>query len=579
MPEWPHRKAAVAEFLSKLPDDPAEREKALRYMIVRIPNNPLDMREGLAFPAYLLSYPDRREALLRQMVDPDDASEEELTSSARGAIPRFILDAGVVRNADGTMNPIGTLPPEERRKLRLELRDDLVRFMQFLSRDDLAQGAVGLLAGSAISNELRFMLFADTDDAVKIRYVLGHFGEISNEDRARAAKFLIELPRDRQERQQIIDYMAVWGADPRQLYARGNPVFSLWFHISSPEGLWIGHICILIVMAMFTIGLYTRTTAVISWIAMLSYIQRSPQILFGMDTMMNIAMVYLMIGNSGAAFSVDRLLARRRVLRNILQRDGQPTPQEAAFLQAPPRSVSANFAIRLMQMHFCIMYMSAGLSKLKGTTWWDHNATWWTLANPEFSPILFPWFKDILIFLAEHRPIFALAMGSVVVFTLLLEICFPCLVWTHVRPWMVFGGVLLHTGIGLTMGLSIFSLFMMTLLLAFFPPQTVRERLSWTPVPPEEKLKIVYNPAQPAEVRSVAWLGALDVAEQIEWKADSTKPHDGIRVALADGKTLSGSDATNSLIDRLKLLRSVWLLLLIPGVPYLLRRCFRGGRG
>ena len=51
-------------------------------------------------------------------------------------------------------------------------------------------------------------------------------------------------------------------------------------------------------------------TSVLTWIAAVGYIHRTQQILFGMDTMMNILLIYLMIGNSGAALSVDRLVAR-----------------------------------------------------------------------------------------------------------------------------------------------------------------------------------------------------------------------------------------------------------------------------
>ena len=48
-------------------------------------------------------------------------------------------------------------------------------------------------------------------------------------------------------------------------------------------------------------------TSILTWIAAVWYIHRSQQILFGMDTMMNILIFYLMIGNCGATLSVDRL--------------------------------------------------------------------------------------------------------------------------------------------------------------------------------------------------------------------------------------------------------------------------------
>ena len=50
-------------------------------------------------------------------------------------------------------------------------------------------------------------------------------------------------------------------------------------------------------------------TTALTWAASLQYMHRTPQILFGVDTMMCILLLYLTIGPSGAAMSVDRLLA------------------------------------------------------------------------------------------------------------------------------------------------------------------------------------------------------------------------------------------------------------------------------
>ncbi len=122
----------------------------------------------------------------------------------------------------------------------------------------------------------------------------------------------------------------------------------------------------MLVVAAFTLGLFTRVTAVLTWLAAVSYIHRTQQVLFGMDTMMNILLLYLMIGNCGAALSIDRLLARRRAARLSLGRTGTIDEATKAYLAAPPKSMAAGFALRLTQVHFCIIYMAAGMSKLKG---------------------------------------------------------------------------------------------------------------------------------------------------------------------------------------------------------------------
>src|SRR5262249_19807857 len=227
------------------------------------------------------------------------------------------------------------------------------------------------------------------------------------------------------------------------------------------------HAGILTIMFLFTIGFCTRITSALTWLAALSYIQRSPVTLFGMDSMMNISLLYLMIGPSGHALSVDRLIeAHRR--RRCGQTDQKPVE----------RLVSANFAIRLMQVHFCFIYMAAGLSKLLGSAWWNGTALWGTVANYEFTPLRFAAYADALRWLCQHRLLWEIVMTGGAVFTVALEISFPFFVLRpRLRGAMVVGSVMLHTGIALTMGLIGFGLFMLVLVFSFFPPNTVRASL------------------------------------------------------------------------------------------------------
>src|SRR5262245_57225217 len=120
--------------------------------------------------------------------------------------------------------------------------------------------------------------------------------------------------------------------------SQGLPSWSVYFHITDTTAIVACHIGFLIAMAMFTVGFATRVTSVLAWVGVISYIQRTPTTVFGMDTMMNILMVYLMIGPSGATLSVDRWIQKWRA-----RKEGrEPDPVQP--------SVMANFAIRLMQV-------------------------------------------------------------------------------------------------------------------------------------------------------------------------------------------------------------------------------------
>jgi hypothetical protein len=224
--------------------------------------------------------------------------------------------------------------------------------------------------------------------------------------------------------------------------------------------------------------------SVLTWLAAMSYLNRNPQILFGQDTMMNILLIYLMIANCGAALSVDRWLACRRARKLSLEKSGTIDAATAAYLAAPMPSPSAGLAQRMLQVHFCFIYMAAGLSKLKGSAWWNHNAFWDTLINPEFTMVHFQWYENILRQTAASRPVFAMIAATGVWFTLVLEIALPFLVWTRLRPYVIIMGFMLHAGVGVFMGLLIFSLLMMTMLVSFIPGTAIRAVL----FPPAKKV-------------------------------------------------------------------------------------------
>jgi Vitamin K-dependent gamma-carboxylase len=194
------------------------------------------------------------------------------------------------------------------------------------------------------------------------------------------------------------------------------------------------------------------------------YLQRSPTLLFGMDTMMNILLLYLMIAPGGAALSVDNWLRRRR------------ERSEGLGDRPSPPLITATLATRLLQINFCFIYLGSGSSKLLGAAWWNGTAIWGTVANSYFAPINQAWYAAILQFLSQNRLLWELSMSAGCLFTLFVEIGFPFLVWSRKwRWWMVSCSVLLHTGIGVCMGLTTFSLCMLCMVMAFVPPEAVRE--------------------------------------------------------------------------------------------------------
>jgi hypothetical protein len=200
----------------------------------------------------------------------------------------------------------------------------------------------------------------------------------------------------------------------------------------------------------------------LTWIGALSYMHRHPAALFGVDTMMNVLLIYLMIGPSGAALSVDRWLqcwwAKRR---------GLPEPPLA-------HSMSANLAIRLIQIHICIIYLAAGLSKLQGQAWWLGTAPWGTMANPEYSPMQYPLYIEMLRQVGKTRWGFEIAMALSSLGTLVFEIAYPFVIWRpSLRTLWLWLAVFMHLGIGVFMGLKTFAIMMLAFNMAFLQPETI----------------------------------------------------------------------------------------------------------
>ena len=265
------------------------------------------------------------------------------------------------------------------------------------------------------------------------------------------------------------EYYAFWTVDPAKLPAKGKWTWSIWNHVTDPTAMWIVHFSIVAVMLAFALGLCTRVTSVLTWVGMMSYIQRAPNALFGMDTIMVLLVFYLMIGPSGAALSLDRLIKRYWVVTRARRRgEAMPPPS------APSPSISANLALRLLQVHMAIVYGASGVSKLLGGVWWEGTATWLTMANFEFSPLRNSFYMAALEFICAYRWRWGAVVNILTYGTLAFEVGFPFLIWNkRLRPLLIIAAVGFHMGIAICMGLVTFSMMMLIGVLSYVPAELV----------------------------------------------------------------------------------------------------------
>lgn len=369
-------------------------------------------------------------------------------------------------------------------------------------------------------------------------------------------------------------------ADPdavRFVQRAGKPyAWSFWFHV--PDSLlWPVWTACLAVVGMFAAGLFSRVTAVLTWVIVVSTVQRLPVALFGFDQALSTLVLYLAAtGASGQAVSLDRFIGRWRGGRadwSRRRRDGR-VPVEPG---APKPSVSANLALRLIQLHLCLIYGMAGLAKLQGPAWWNGMAMWGTLASAEFRTIDFTW-------TAAHPWLLNLLTHG----SLALEIGYPVLIWVRpLRPLVLALTVALHVGIGLTApGLSEFGLAMIAGNVAFVAGPWLRSLVTGRD-PSRPAGKVLYDGACPRCRASMALVAAADpdrLVEPVDLTAvDVSTVHPSLtreacltamHLVRADGRVLAGYDALVTLSRWLPLFWPAALVGSIPGVSWAGRRVY-----
>ena len=213
--------------------------------------------------------------------------------------------------------------------------------------------------------------------------------------------------------------------------------------------LWTIHIVALVVFFLLTVGYFSRTMSVLAYLMAVSYASRATGATFGLDKINCMLAMYLMIGPCGAEYSVDRRLANRRFAANSV----------------PPRpSVGANVAVRMIQIHMCIVYLFSALGKLQGETWWDGTAVWMSVANLEYQSLDLTW-------LASWPKLVALLTHATVAF----ELFYCVLIWRpRWRPILLSVAISVHGGIAIALGMKTFGLVMLIGNMAFLSPRLVR---------------------------------------------------------------------------------------------------------
>jgi hypothetical protein len=186
---------------------------------------------------------------------------------------------------------------------------------------------------------------------------------------------------------------------------RPSPLFS----IATPGGLMIYQAVVILIASLFTAGVFTRVTSLLTLFAALSFVHRAPLLASPFETVLVMLLLYAAWGPSGAAYSFDAWWAARQ--GRLLNRPGW----------------LANVALKLLQVHLALFLLLVGCSSLAAAVWWNGTAIWFLEAQTLSRP------ADLSFLRGGEK-----LLNAWTHFFVLSNLLFPVLVWKRLlRPLVV----------------------------------------------------------------------------------------------------------------------------------------------
>jgi hypothetical protein len=190
------------------------------------------------------------------------------------------------------------------------------------------------------------------------------------------------------------------------------------------HALWWGALGVFL---LFTLGMATRITSILTWLLVVSF-SANPATLFSADFLLIILAFYLMIGYvllgqwSGPATICNHVVCNR----------GTFLSPWSAGCSAP--SYAANVTLRLVQIHFAILFMTAGLISLQSGEWWGGVALWFPIFEP------FGMNAERISDLAKNREVILFFLSLTQYIVLAWHIAFPIFAWRPRWRWLLLSG-------------------------------------------------------------------------------------------------------------------------------------------
>ncbi len=254
--------------------------------------------------------------------------------------------------------------------------------------------------------------------------------------------FLLDIPF-------VADYYSDNGFIPNAAIAMFRDYrFSLLDYVSTTTMVWVAYIILLIATFFLTIGYKTRLASIVTFLMLLSFHERDWLILTSGDSLLRIMAFFLMITNSGAAYSIDALLRKLKGKGEIL---------------------ISKWNRLIIKYQVSLFYFFAAYSKLPGDQWVTGIAVYTALMNPNFARFPMDWLSQFPILIS------LMTLG-----TLFIELQVPFLLWfKHTRLIGIAFVVLLQSIIFATMSIGTFQLISIIVVLIFLEKEDIDAFWNW----------------------------------------------------------------------------------------------------
>ncbi|WP_434616363.1 HTTM domain-containing protein [Arthrobacter sp. A5] len=273
----------------------------------------------------------------------------------------------------------------------------------------------------------------------------------------------------------FMDRKYIWGTASgwAQPY-RNDSIWNFWlfkyFNAGDPDALLVAKLVLLAGFGvLMVLGWRTRIVTLVTLLMFISLAALGPTSSDSADNALRIMLIYSSFTDGSQRWSLD---ARRRRIRS----EKSSTARRQSFIARTAAPgwfgiIVHNLAVVAIGAQVIIIYLVAGVAKARGTLWRDGTAIYYPMHAENFSP--WPQLNHLLV--ANDLMVHLISWGSVAI-----QVLFPLLLlnrWT--RRLAVLGLIAMHAGIGVFLGLSVFSLSMVAADVIFVRDSTIDSVGGW----------------------------------------------------------------------------------------------------